>query len=83
MIWLLFDVPPDFEFQLGRANTVSDALTECSAGHCSIDDDDESWAMTTFEVQEEFASWVQWGTARVLLVQCSGGRNSPGVAILF
>ena len=42
LIWLLFYVPPDFEFQLGRANAVSERIHRMlNLGHWSIDDDDE------------------------------------------
>ena len=42
LTWLLLYVPPDFEFQLGRAYAVSGHIHRMlKLGHWSIDDDDE------------------------------------------
>ena len=44
LIWLLFDVPPDLEFQPGRANAACGHIHRMlKPGHLIIDDDDESW----------------------------------------
>ena len=42
LTWLLFYVPPDLQFQLGRANAVSGRIHRMlHLGHWSIDDVDE------------------------------------------
>ena len=42
LTWLLFYVPPDLEFHLGRAHAVCCHIHRMlKLGHCSIDDDDE------------------------------------------
>ena len=44
LIWLLFDVPPDLEFQHGRTNAACGHIQRMILlGHSIIDDDDESW----------------------------------------
>ena len=44
LIQLLFDVPPDLEFQPGRANAACGHIHRMlKPGHLNIDDDEESW----------------------------------------
>ena len=46
LIWLIFDVPPDLEFQLRRANAACGTHSpNAIAWALSIDDDGEGWVM--------------------------------------
>ena len=71
LIWLLFYVPPDLEFQFGRANAVSGRIHRMlNLGHRSIDNDDEEPVLTKTRDSgggcQEGEDWIQCRRPNVL-----------------